>query len=585
MNLLRYLFICSLFNTLLACCPCRGAAFEITPCSAKSMISATLANTPDSNTATSALTASVSDQSSDGAPTKASIDKALSSSDTSTDSSLFLLPGTVTATGRECKVYTFPINGDIMPAQQRLVSKCLTEAREQETDLVVIRMNTYGGLVNVADSIRTMILNYPTPIWVYIDNQAASAGALIALAADRIYMHPGGSIGAASVVDQNGQPMPDKFQSFMRATMRATAESHGQVIERIENGDTIRRWWRDPQTAEAMVGRTVADSTTVNVLTFTASEAVKNHFSEGTASSLEETLAQGGVETYTLTEYRPTTLDRLLAWLMNPVVQGIFVMMIVGGIYFELQSPGIGFALVVAILGAVLYFAPLYLEGVAQNWELILFIIGLVLLAVEIFVLPGFGIAGVAGIVAVILGLSFAAIDNDLLRHLPTGEITVGWILQPILIVIIAATAALIGGLLLSKRFLTGTTPLQRKVVLTAEMAPEQGYVSHPQVASELIGKTAEVAAVLRPSGRVIIDGIYYDAIAEEGQFIPRGKQVIITRFEGGFSHGFHELVLIALNKIDSFAHCTLFRSKFSDNQKERIHLCIELPISVHSTE
>lgn len=534
MNLLRYLFICSLFNTLLACCPCRGAAFEITPCSAKSMISATLANTPDSNTATSALTASVSDQSSDGAPTKASIDKALSSSDTSTDSSLFLLPGTVTATGRECKVYTFPINGDIMPAQQRLVSKCLTEAREQETDLVVIRMNTYGGLVNVADSIRTMILNYPTPIWVYIDNQAASAGALIALAADRIYMHPGGSIGAASVVDQNGQPMPDKFQSFMRATMRATAESHGQVIERIENGDTIRRWWRDPQTAEAMVGRTVADSTTVNVLTFTSSEAVKNHFSEGTASSLEETLAQGGVETYTLTEYRPTTLDRLLAWLMNPVVQGIFVMMIVGGIYFELQSPGIGFALVVAILGAVLYFAPLYLEGVAQNWELILFTIGLGLLAVEIFVLPGFGIAGVAGIVAVILGLSFAAIDNDLLRHLPTGEITVGWILQPILVVIIATTAALIGGLLLSKRFLTGTTPLQRKVVLTAEMAPEQGYVSHPQVASELIGKTAEVAAVLRPSGRVIIDGIYYDAIAEEGQFIPRGKQVIITRFEGG---------------------------------------------------
>ena len=534
MNLLRYLFICSLFNTLLACCPCRGAAFEITPCSAKSMISATLANTPDSNTATSALTASVSDQSSDGAPTKASIDKALSSSDTSTDSSLFLLPGTVTATGRECKVYTFPINGDIMPAQQRLGSKCLTEAREQNADLVVIRMNTYGGLVNVADSIRTMILNYPTPIWVYIDNQAASAGALIALAADRIYMHPGGSIGAASVVDQNGQPMPDKFQSFMRATMRATAESHGQVIERIENGDTIRRWWRDPQTAEAMVGRTVADSTTVNVLTFTASEAVKNHFSEGTASSLEETLAQGGVETYTLTEYRPTTLDRLLAWLMNPVVQGIFVMMIVGGIYFELQSPGIGFALVVAILGAVLYFAPLYLEGVAQNWELILFIIGLVLLAVEIFVLPGFGIAGVAGIVAVVLGLSFAAIDNDLLRHLPTGEITVGWILQPILIVIIAATAALIGGMLLSKRFLTGTTPLQRKVVLTAEMAPEQGYVSHPQVASELIGKTAEVAAVLRPSGRVIIDGIYYDAIAEEGQFIPRGKQVIITRFEGG---------------------------------------------------
>ena len=266
-----------------------------------------------------------------------------------------------------------------------------------------------------------------------------------------------------------------------------------------------------------MFGRTVADRSTVNGLTFTSSVAVKNHFSEGTASSLEETLAQGGVETYTLTEYRPTTLDRLLAWLMNSVFQCIFFIIFVFCIYIDLLSPCIVFALVVSILGAVLYFAPLYLEGVAQNWELILFIIGLVLLAVEIFVLPGFGIAGVAGIVAVILGLSFAAIDIDLLRHLPTGDISVGGILQPILIVIIATTAALIGGLLLSKRFLTGTTPLQRKVVLTAEMAPEQGYVSHPQVASELIGKPAEVAAVLRPSGRVIIDGIYYEAIAEAG--------------------------------------------------------------------
>ncbi|MFQ8805009.1 MAG: hypothetical protein ACLR8Y_07860 [Alistipes indistinctus] len=172
---------------------------------------------------------------------------------------------------------------------------------------------------------------------------------------------------------------------------------------------------------------------------------------------------------------------------MNPVVQGIFVMMIVGGIYFELQTPGIGFALVVAILGAVLYFAPLYIEGVAQNWELILFIIGLALLAVEIFVLPGFGIAGVAGIVAVVTGLSFAAIDNDLLRHLSTGELTVAWLPRPVLVVTIASSAALVGGIVLGRRFLTGRSPLQ-KVVLTAEMKPEEGYVSHPQIEPALVG-------------------------------------------------------------------------------------------------
>ena len=140
---------------------------------------------------------------------------------------------------------------------------------------------------------------------------------------------------------------------------------------------------------------------------------------------MDEVLAQGGVQQYTLHEYTPTRLDRLLGWLMNPVVQGIFVMMIVGGIYFELQTPGIGFALVVAILGAVLYFAPLYIEGVAQNWELILFIIGLALLAVEIFVLPGFGIAGVAGsgqreLLESIAGL-YPVAEGSSIRYTPEG--------------------------------------------------------------------------------------------------------------------------------------------------------------------
>lgn len=436
--------------------------------------------------------------------------------------------------GKPTVVYTFPIDGDIMPAQQRLVAKCLADARSGGAELVLIRLNTYGGLVNAADSIRTMILNSPVPVWVFIDNQAASAGALIAIAAERIYMRPGGSIGAASVVDQNGKPMPDKFQSFMRATMRATAEAHGKVIERIDGDDTLWRWRRDPQVAEAMVGRTVGDSTTAGVLAFTASEASEHHYSEGTASTVDEVLAQGGVQQYTLHEYTPTRLDRLLGWLMNPVVQGIFVMMIVGGIYFELQTPGIGFALVVAILGAVLYFAPLYIEGVAQNWELILFIIGLALLAVEIFVLPGFGIAGVAGIIAVVTGLSFAAIDNDLLRHLSTGELTLAWLLRPVLVVIIAASAALVGGIVLGRRFLTGRSPLQKKVVLTAEMKPEEGYVSHPQIEPELVGRTALVMAVLRPSGRVIVDGRYYDAAAEDGLFVARGRTVTVTRIEGG---------------------------------------------------
>ena len=351
-------------------------------------------------------------------------------------------------------IYMFPIREPIMPSVERLTAKCLAEAREMGADAVLIQMNTYGGLVDAADSVRTALLGSPIPVWVWIDNQAASAGALIALAADSIYMRPGASIGAASVVDQSGRPMPDKFQSFMRAMMRATAESHGKVIERIDGGDTVWRWHRDPFVAEAMVGRSAGDSTTLRVLTLTADEAVQRHFSEGSASSVAEVLQRAGVEDYTLYVYEPTTLDRVLGWLMNPVAQGIFIMLIIGGIYFELQTPGIGFPLVTAVLGAVLYFAPLYLEGVAQNWELLLFVVGLLLLAVEIFVLPGFGIAGVAGIAAVVTGLAFAAIDNELFRHVTSGEVSVAWVVRPFAVVIVSSVTAFVAALWLGRRLL-----------------------------------------------------------------------------------------------------------------------------------
>ena len=437
------------------------------------------------------------------------------------------------STGRKL-IYTFPIRENVMPSVVRMTAKCLAEAGRMGADAVLIQMNTYGGLVEAADSIRTALLNCSVPVWVWIDNQAVSAGALIALAADSIYLRPGGSVGAASVVDQSGRPMPDKFQSFMRATMRATAEAHGRVIDRIDGVDTSWRWHRDPKIAEAMVGVSSGDSTTVGVLAFTAEEAEAEHYSEGRASSLEEVLAEAGVSDCEVYEYRPTGTDRLLGWLMNPVIQGIFVMMIVGGLYFELQTPGVGFPLAVAVLGAVLYFAPLYVEGLARNWELILFVVGLVLIAVEIFVLPGFGVAGVAGIVAAVTGLGCAAVDNDLFRYVPSGEISAATLLKPFLVVIAGGVAAFVASLWLGRRFLAGSSPLRDRIVLTTSMVPEEGYTGHPVPLQSLVGRTAEVSSVLRPSGRVVLDGTFYEAVASDGFYIGRGERVTVVRTEGG---------------------------------------------------
>lgn len=434
---------------------------------------------------------------------------------------------------RTLRIYTFPIREEIMPAVRHLTDKCFRQAQEQNSDLILIQLNTYGGLADVADSLRTAILNSPIPVWVWIDNQAASAGALIALAADRIYIRPGGSIGAASVVDGNGKPMPDKYQSFMRAMMRSTAEAHGKRIVRTEHGDTLWQWYRDPSIAEAMVGRTHGDSTTVQVLTLTADEALQAGFAEGKASSIDEVLTAGGIESYTLEEYRPSRLDRLLGWMMHPGVQGLFILMIIGGIYFELQSPGIGLPLGIALLGVVCYFAPLYLEGIAQHWELLLFLAGLVLIAVEIFVIPGFGVTGMAGIVCVILGLSFAAIDNDLLRYIPTGEVSWLKILRPLLVVIIASALGLILALWIGRRFLTGHSPWRQRIVLDTDLKPEEGCVSRENP-EELVGQETRVAAVLHPSGRVFLQDRYYEAVAEDGLFIDKGTRVIIVRVEGG---------------------------------------------------
>ncbi len=431
------------------------------------------------------------------------------------------------------KVYVFPIHGQIMPSAVRLTEKCLKEAEAWGACRVVIDLNTYGGVMDAADTIRTRILNYPLPVYVFINNQAASAGALIALAADSVYMREGASIGAATVVDGQGNAVPDKYQSFMRSMMRSTAEAHGKVAE-IHGGDTVWRWRRDPHIAEAMVDPGIVvpgldDSS--KVVTLTTEEAIRWGFCEGKASSVREVLLRAGTDDPEIREYHPTGMDSLLDFLTNPAFQGVMIMLIVGGIYFELQTPGIGFPLAAAVCGALLYFAPLYAEGLAANWELLLFLAGIVLLALEIFVTPGFGVLGIAGIIALVLGLAFAAIDTDLLRYIPSGQLSAGYVVRPVAVTIVSATLSLVLSIWLGRRFLTGHSRLRERVVLTSSLG--EAYVSRV-TDRRLVGSRGVVTAVLKPTGRIRIGDRLYEAAAENGLFIPKDTEVEVVRDEGG---------------------------------------------------
>jgi len=350
---------------------------------------------------------------------------------------------------------------------------------------------------------------------------------LIALASKKIYMREGSSIGAATVVDGgSGEAMPDKYQSYMRSIIRATAESHGKKA--IINGkDTIYEWVRDPKIAEAMVDERMSIPNVIDsgkVLTLTAQEAVKLGFCDGIAENTNEVITQYmGYKDYKLAEYKPTPLDNLKGFLMNPAFQAILIMIIIAGIYFEMQTPGAGFPAFAAIGAAILYFTPLYLDGLVQNWEIIVFLIGIVFLFLEIFVIPGFGISGILGIIFVGVGLTFALLDND---YFSFKGVRMSDISRALLTVLSGLILGLVGVLWLSTRI--GEKGMFRKVALITDLGNGGGV--DPETHG-LVGKTGTAMTVLRPSGRIMIDHEMYDAVSNQG-FIESGKEVKGVRFE-----------------------------------------------------
>lgn len=428
-------------------------------------------------------------------------------------------------------ILKYDIKKEIGPAVWRQTMQAFEMADAENADYVLIHMNTYGGLVDAADSIRTKILNSDIPVLVFIDNNAASAGALISIACDSIYMRPGANIGAATVVNQTGEAVPDKYQSYMRSTMRATAEAHGK--DTIVNGrDTTYRWVRDPKIAEAMVDpRKYVEgiSDTGEVLTFTANEAMMHNYCEGIAENIEEVIVKAGIKNYEIKEYQPSSLEKVIGVLVSPYLQGILIMIIIGGIYFELQTPGIGFPIAASILAAILYFSPLYLEGIAENWEILLFFVGIILLLVEIFAIPGFGVAGIAGIICAILGLALSMSEGEVFNWDDELTFNLGPFMRSLLIVLISVLLSVTLSLLFSQQLVK--TSLFNAIALNKTQKKEEGYLGVKQQNIEMVGKLGTAYTMLRPGGKVEIEGEIYDAKALTG-FIEEGKNIKVVKYE-----------------------------------------------------
>ncbi len=429
---------------------------------------------------------------------------------------LIFLSFNAAASDSNTKVIYYKIFDEIGPASSRITAKAFNTAKERNASAIILHLNTFGGLLTDADSIKTKILGSKIPVFVFIDNNAASAGALISIACNKIYMVKGASIGAASVVTQGGEIAPDKYQSYMRSTMRATAEARS----------------RNPEIAQAMVdGDFPVEGLTDSgkVLTLTAQEALKWGYCDSILNNWQEILSINNLQNAEIIVVEPDTMDDIMAFLLNPALSGILILLILGGIYYELQSPGLGFPIVVSIIAALLYFAPLYLEGLAQNWEILIFLVGIILVAIELFSIPGFGILGISGIILILSGLTLALIRNINFDFSLTDSGSINSALGTVIISLVGfiAFAIFLGKSLMESK-------LFKRIVLADTLSDSKSPLIGNEISQKFeIGTLAIAYTDLRPMGKIRIDDDFYSAKALSG-FISAGSEIKIVQISSG---------------------------------------------------
>jgi membrane-bound serine protease (ClpP class) len=410
-------------------------------------------------------------------------------------------------------VYVAPIEGMIDLGLAPFVERVLREASEAGAAAVIVEINTFGGRVDAAVLIRDALLNAKVPTAAFINKRAISAGALIALATEKIVMAQGGTIGAATPVQMGqpgapAQPVEEKTVSYVRKEFRSTAEA--------------RR--RPPLIAEAMVDADVAIPGLVQkgkLLTLTTDEALKHKIAEFRADSIEEVLEHLGLPQAQLRRVSPNWAENLVRFFTHPIVSSLLITIGMLGIILEIRTPGFGLPGILGISSIAIFFWGHWLVQLAGWEEMLLVLSGVVLLAVEIFVIPGFGLAGILGIAALLSGLSLSLIG---------GGATWGFILTAVSRVIFALLLALAASLVLL-RFLP-RLPYGKRLILQTGLGAGEGYASPPERDREWLGKPGTALSPLRPSGIADIEGERVDVVSD-GEFIEPGAPILVSRVDG----------------------------------------------------
>jgi len=419
-------------------------------------------------------------------------------------------------------VYRVPIEGTIDLGLPPFIQRMIDKAESENATAIIFDINTFGGRVDAATQIKDAILGSDITTIAFINRRAISAGALISLSCEKIYMTGGGLIGAATAVDMSGKKGSEKVISFMREEMASTAEKRG----------------RNKEIARGMVDEELnfshlvinGDSISVNdiegrkdgkLISLTTEQAIKYGIADGTAESIEalmDTLSYGSLE---VKESSENWSESIVRFLTNPVVASLLTTFGFLGILFELQSPGWGIPGFVGLTCLILSLSVSYIAQLATMSDMIFILTGLSLILLEMLVIPGFGIVGIGGIGFMLYGLYLL-----LLPEVPVGEEILGQAMDGFLIGLVGA---IIGIVLLGKLMIR--SKFWEQLTAPSSQKKDQGF-SNTQGWENLQGQLAITDTDLHPSGWINIDNQRIFVLSEGG-FIEKGKKVTILSVDG----------------------------------------------------
>jgi membrane-bound serine protease (ClpP class) len=410
---------------------------------------------------------------------------------------------------KQNNVYIGKVEGEIDLGLAPYVKRIISEAEKNNASIIIFKINTFGGRVDAATQIKDAILNSKIETVAFIDKRAISAGSLIALSCNKIVMVPGASIGATTVVDQTGKKQSEKVQSFMRSEMRATAERTGRRTD-IAEGMVDERIMIDG----------LVDST--RLITLTAKEAIKYGIADTILTDIDAVLNYTGNSNAVVTELDINYGEKFVRFINNPIITSILMMIIMVGMFMEIKTPGWGVAGTASLIALALFFGSGYILELASIMDIIIFIIGVVFLILEIFVIPGFGIFGILGIVLIITGLfmglipDISLVETDALST-AVMQLAGSFVLSAVVVYFLAKTLP--------------KTTMWNKLILNKGINTASGYAAKKEF-KHLIGANGFALTDLRPSGTAIFNEKRYDVVSQ-GEYIEKGCKVEVIKVDG----------------------------------------------------